>query len=591
MSQASDFGRKLKPTLRLTFIEGPRSGSVIDLEAPSPGGPPATLGRNRENTITIDSAHLSRRHAEIFSDPLGRIFIRDAGSINGTIVNGRPVTTTDPALLKPGDRVQVGDTIFVYDGVVMGDSNPEVTALDTRLSLPGTSRTFSNTTPLQSQETNSNPSSVEGAYVYLLLRNGQRYLFEGEEATIGRGQGNDIVIDSNSISRQHARLQRTPAGIFVTDLGSTNKTFVNGVRADGPVLLRHNDVIRFGDIEVDFRIEKERQTGMVNFSDQTMIEILNTDATQREFASNSFDSEDVNPSNWTGPSLEQLETALDLDIRIVGRMQRRASDALPETPPVAGSGTGAPTPVVNTPYSSQIEVARVEGVYYTEGQGRAAQLILQDIRLGLRQGELVAVVGPSGSGKSELVQIMAGFLPADRGRVLILGRDIPTYESAGRRLNLEGDKDFVRWRARNIGYYSSGHQLDPRRPVYEQVMQPMEQAGIGRDTRERQERAFERLALVEISAEVGRLRPTELNRTERQLVMLARTLANDPPLILCDEPLGNLTSKAANFVFTLLQRLAASNKTVLMVTQDQLWARNSSRMIEILDGVIVGSLV
>lgn len=573
----------MKPTIRLSFLEGPRVGEVIELEAPTPGGASITLGRNRENSVTIDSAHLSRRHAEIFADPVGRMMIRDAGSINGTIVNARQVSNADPAPLNPGDQIRVGDTLFTFDGLLMAEAAPITNLLDPNLAPPSSStplRSVGSTTPLATQMI----SSEESSYIYLLLRNGQRYLFDGEEATIGRGQGNDIVIDSNSISRQHARLQKTPAGIFVTDLGSTNKTFVNGVRADGPILLRHNDVVRFGDVEADFRIEKERQTGFLSASDQTMIEVL-TDATQRDFSPNAFDQDEMNPTNWTGPSLEQLETALDLDIRIVGRMGRRASDALPDP------SAARPTPVAAEPYIGQVEIARLEGIFYTEGQGRAAQTILRDVRMGLRQGELVAVVGPSGSGKSELVQIMAGLLPADRGRALILGRDFPNYETGGRRLNLEADKEFVRWRARNIGYFNSGQQLDLRRPAFEQVMQPMEVAGIGRDARDRQERAFERLNLVGLrDPEVVKLRPTELNRTEKQLVMLARALANDPPLLLCDEPLGNLTSEAANYVFTLLQRLAGSNKTVLMVTQDQLWSRNATRIIEILDGAIVGSL-
>jgi putative ABC transport system ATP-binding protein len=250
-----------------------------------------------------------------------------------------------------------------------------------------------------------------------------------------------------------------------------------------------------------------------------------------------------------------------------------------------------PSPAIAETFIGQIEVARVEGVYMTEGQGRAAQLMLSDVRLGLRQGELLAIVGPSGSGKSELVQIMAGLLPADKGRVVVLNRDVPTYETAGRRLNLEGDREFVRWRARNIGYFNSRFQLDPKRSAYELVMQPMEVAGIGRDARERQERAIERLQLVGLQdPEVIRLKPTDLNRTEKQLVMLARALANDPPLLFCDEPLGNLTSKASNEVFNLLKRLLGSGKTVLMVTQDQFWAHNATRIIEILDGAIVGSL-
>ncbi len=554
--------------MRLNFVEGPRAGEKIEIETPEPNSLPLTFGRSRESSVTIDSPHLSRRHAELYADPSGRLLIRDAGSVNGTIVNNRPATASEPIALSPGDQIRVGDTLFIYEGLVgpmpERDNQPFV---------------LKPTAPLATEH----ELSAGQVFYYLLLRTGQRYLFDGEEAIVGRGQGNDIVIDSPSMSRQHAKLQKTPGGVYVSDLGSTNKTFVNEIRADFPILLNHNDVVRFGDVVADFRIENQRQTNFFNITDQTILEGF-TDGTRRDFSLGGFDHQATNVS---GPGLEQLETALNLEVRIIGRKGRQASDALPELNRFPDL---RPTPVNPQSYT-QPEVARLEGVYVTEGQGRAAQLMLNDVRLGLRQGELVAVIGPSGSGKSELVQVMAARIPADRGKAFIMGRELPTYETAGRRLDLESDRDLVRWRARNIGYLNSGQLLDMRRPAFEQVMQAMELAGIGRDGRERQERAFERLNLVGLTdPEVCRLKPGDLNRTEKQLVQLARALACDPPLLLCDEPLGNLNSPAASYVFSLLQRQVAAGKTVLMVTQDQMWARNASRIIEILDGAIVGSL-
>ena len=572
MIQTGEFGKsKPKPRFRLVFTEGPRKGNQIDLDMPKAGEAALSFGRSRDSSVTIDSPHLSRHHAEILSDAQGRLLIRDANSVNGTILNDQPVTYDSPQFLNPGDQVRIGDTVFRFEGLL-----PEIAPTlliasnDMALEQPG--------------------DELVEAYIYLTLRTGQRYLFEGEEAIIGRGQGNDIVIDSNSISRQHARLQRTPGGIYVSDLGSTNKTFVNEVRADTPVLLKDRDVVRFGDIQADFGIETQRKTGTFSLSDQTIVDTF-PDMTDRELISGPKAAE----FDWEGPGLDQLETALDLDVRVVGRKGRRASEALPEAPTTPRPNhlnDVRPTPARPEGYIGQVEVARLEGVYMTEEPGRRAeQKMLQDVRLGLQQGELVAVIGPSGSGKSELVQLMAGLLPADKGKVLVLGRELPTYESAGRKLNLEGDKEFVRWRARNIGYLNSSQQLDLRRSALEQVVQAMELAGLGKDSRERQERAIERLQLVGLgNSEVIRLKPGELNRTEKQRVMLARALANDPPLLLCDEPLGNLNSEAASYVFKLLQKLVANGKTVLMVTQDQVWARNASRIIEILDGVIVGSL-
>src|SRR5690348_3886039 len=104
------------PRIRLTFSEGPRTGESLEVDIPLPGGLPITFGRSRESTVSIDSPHLSRRHAEIFADQFGRLMIRDAGSVNGTIVNERMVTAAEAIPLNPGDFVRVGDTLFSFDG-------------------------------------------------------------------------------------------------------------------------------------------------------------------------------------------------------------------------------------------------------------------------------------------------------------------------------------------------------------------------------------------------------------------------------------------------------------------------------------------
>jgi len=100
------------PRIRLTFSEGPRAGEYLEVDGAEPGGTPVFFGRSRDSTVTIESPHLSRRHAEIFADSTGRLFIRDAGSINGTIVNGQMVSNTSPTPLTTGDQVQVGDTVL-----------------------------------------------------------------------------------------------------------------------------------------------------------------------------------------------------------------------------------------------------------------------------------------------------------------------------------------------------------------------------------------------------------------------------------------------------------------------------------------------
>ncbi|MBN9387100.1 MAG: FHA domain-containing protein [Chloroflexi bacterium] len=620
----------LRQIMIFDVVEGPRTGEKISVPMPEPGEPPVLIGRSRECQIWIDAQNISRRNTEILSGPDRRPVIRDMGSVNGTLVNGQSISQTTPLPIKKGDRIRVGLTELIFQDLTQLDVPAPATAPSmpypvqpfpgsARISAPGLASPSTVTfapgqrppvPPLAGSRPVSAPlppASATGDYfVYLVVRGGERYLFENEEATVGRGQANDIVIDSNSISRQHARFQKTVAGVFVTDLGSTNKTFVNGVQADGPVLLRDGDVVRFGDIEADFQLEPQRVTNMnrlvprfdPNDAEKTFIS-MGFQTTEREppAGEQSFNSRSVEATFMSSPlkysgsfsdskkNLEGAETALDIDmsqVRVVGRNLRQASSVIPGTAPLDRKSS---QPVLQ-------EVARVEGVFLTEGTGRATELVLNNVSLGLKPGELVALVGPSGSGKTELLQLLGGFRAADRGRVMVLGRNLPTTEAAGgQRPNLENDRDLARWRTSSIGYLPSEAELNPKLTILEQIIFVLEQGGFGRNPLDRMEKATAQLDFVGLAApEMLRLRPADLNRTERKLVALARALALDPPLLLTDEPTGRVPSASAERIFNLLKQVAAKNQTVFMVTSDQLWARNADRQVEIIDGSIVGSL-
>jgi pSer/pThr/pTyr-binding forkhead associated (FHA) protein/ABC-type lipoprotein export system ATPase subunit len=608
-------GLQARQVMRFNVVDGPRTGENLNIPMPEPGEPPVLIGRSRDCAIWIDAPNISRRHTEIFSGSDRRPLVRDLGSVNGTLVNAQPASQTVPLPLNPGDHIRVGLSELIFMGLITDAPAPTIATMpslgaNANATTVGInvhnnpSATASLNIPLPSSASSTGTFSGMSVapptraatlpgeyYVYLIMHDGGRYLIEGEEVIVGRGQANDIVIDSNSISRQHARLQRTPQGVFISDLGSTNKTFVNGTPTAGPVLLRDGDLVRFGDVEGDFRLETQRVTNLANpivpreeKEEITAKDFPATDQTfvgmgEQTFVGNTyFDQTYISgitrtPIGGGRRAVEQSETALDLDIKIVGRALRKQNE-------LAAQATGA---------TGQSEsIVRLEEVYLTEGTGRAQDILLNNVSLKLKAGELVALVGPSGSGKTELLQVLAGLRAAN-----VLGRALPTTESVPgqQRPNLETDRDLTRWRMGSIGYLAGEPEFNPRQTALEHVMQVLETAGYGRDPLERSNQALEILRKVGMTnADVARMLPGDLNRTERKQVALARMLALDPPLLLLDEPTGRVPSAAAAEVFQLLRSMAAAGRTVFMVTSDLMWARAADRQIEILDGAIVTTL-
>ena len=200
---------------------------------------------------------------------------------------------------------------------------------------------------------------------------------------------------------------------------------------------------------------------------------------------------------------------------------------------------------------------------------------LKSVTLEVNPGEFVAVVGKSGSGKSTLINMITGIDRPTSGEVLI-------GDTAVHTLN-EGQ--MAQWRGRNIGVVFQFFQLLPTLTVSENIMLPMDFCHMY-TPRERRERAMQLLAQVEMEEQAHKL-PSALSGGQQQRVAIARALANDPPIIVADEPTGNLDSKTAESVFRLFEGLVDSGKTILMVTHDQDLARRVSRTIIIADGEIV----
>jgi ABC-type lipoprotein export system ATPase subunit len=202
-------------------------------------------------------------------------------------------------------------------------------------------------------------------------------------------------------------------------------------------------------------------------------------------------------------------------------------------------------------------------------------LALKGIDIQVGQGEFVAVIGKSGSGKSTFINMLTGIDRPTSGEVVINGT--PVHELS--------ESKMAAWRGRDIGIVFQFFQLLPTLTVVENVILPMELNGLY-PRRERRARALELLELVEMVYQADKL-PSAISGGQQQRVAIARALANDPPLIIADEPTGNLDSQTAEKIFNLFERLVAGGKTILMVTHDNDLARRVDRTILIADGEVV----
>ena len=197
-------------------------------------------------------------------------------------------------------------------------------------------------------------------------------------------------------------------------------------------------------------------------------------------------------------------------------------------------------------------------------------LALDHVDLHVAPGTFLAVVGRSGSGKSTLLHLVAGLDRPDEGRVRVGGTELGA---------LDEDR-LAEWRGRGVGVVFQSFQLLPTLTILENVLLPMEIVARG-DRR----RALELLDRVGVADQADKL-PSELSGGQQQRAAIARALANDPPLIVADEPTGNLDSRTADQVVSLLGELARAGRTVLMVTHEDLAGR-VDRVVALADGRVV----
>lgn len=217
-----------------------------------------------------------------------------------------------------------------------------------------------------------------------------------------------------------------------------------------------------------------------------------------------------------------------------------------------------------------IELKNVKKIYQ---MGQVQVKALDGVSFKINKNEIMAIVGASGSGKSTLLNVMCCLSRPTEGKVLIEGRDIAEMD----------DNELAVIRGREIGFVFQTFNLIQRLSALENVTLPM--WFMGESEEERTKRAKYLLEMVGLEHRIKH-RPSELSGGERQRVAIARSLANDPPIIVGDEPTGNLDSKTGKEILNIFKNLYKQGRTVILVTHDRNIAKETKKRIYLKDGKI-----
>jgi putative ABC transport system ATP-binding protein len=225
-------------------------------------------------------------------------------------------------------------------------------------------------------------------------------------------------------------------------------------------------------------------------------------------------------------------------------------------------------------YSSDALAVHLRNVLKTYESPSGGFIALRDISLSVRTGEFVAVVGKSGSGKTTLLNVLAGIDRPTGGEIAVADTPVHTLS----------ESQLAEWRGRTIGLVFQFFQLLPTLTVAENVMLPMDFANII-PRPARRARAVELLERVGIAEQADKL-PATLSGGQQQRAAIARALANDPPILLADEPTGNLDEQTRRSVLELFDVLKAEGRTVIVVTHERDISRYADRLVTLVDGRI-----
>jgi putative ABC transport system ATP-binding protein len=219
-------------------------------------------------------------------------------------------------------------------------------------------------------------------------------------------------------------------------------------------------------------------------------------------------------------------------------------------------------------------VVQVKDVVKSFPVGDGEVTILKGLSFDVKDGEFVSIVGPSGNGKSTLLNMITGIDRPTDGAVVVTGKEV--HKMSENKLAI--------WRGQNVGIIFQFFQMLPALSLLQNVILPMDFARKY-TPKKRRERAMHLLEVVGLADQAHKL-PSMVSGGQQQRAAIARALANDPPLLVADEPTGNLDSRTAGDVFDLFNELISQGKTMLMVTHDKELAKQVPRVVEITDGKI-----
>ena len=528
---------------QLTVIEGPKSGQIFSLIKSE-----IVLGRDENVDIVIPAPIVSRRHARItYRD--GRYWIEDLGSANGTFINGNQVTYSSIAL-SDRDHIQFGQAITLVFEPVMAQQDA------TRIGSGGMAQVAQTIVDAEALQI---PTVIPELIVTIAGNPEQRYPLTANSVTIGRADSNDIVIQSQIISRHHARLDRIGDGYrFVPLPEATNPVSLNGYTLAEAKQLSHNNILRIGGHDPGLMISMEYhspsdvsstfEAGIVKFGE---LEVLN------------LGRDAANEIVLDAPNISRFHAQIErVGQRYRVRDLRSANGTFVNNQLIDEEAWLNPSDSVKIgPYrfimgADQISQFDDSGGLQVSAYGlqkwvRKDLNILQNISLIFQPREFIAVVGQSGGGKSTLIDAMAGYRPATHGQVFVNGIDV--YKNF----------DAIR---NDIGYVPQKDIIHMELTVF-QALDYAARLRMPKDTSkaERHQRVMEVLDVLDIAHRKD-VQISGLSGGQQKRVSIGVELLTKPGLFFLDEPTSGLDPGTETVLMQLMRRLADQGRTIVLVT-------------------------